>query len=265
MQKEPRARIADKEQWGAYFLLSLESRAIASRAHPGQFLMVRVTEQNFPLLRRPFSIHARGRNTVDVFFQTTGLGTSLLSRKAVDETLDILGPLGQGFSLEDEFKSKHVDLIGGGRGIAPLYFLAQELLRRGAAVRVFYGGQSRKDLPLRSKFQEGNFPVLCATDDGSYGFQGLVTELYTTEAAKKTPHFIFACGPEAMLERIGQICRTKDIPAEFSLESIMGCGFGACWGCVKKIRSEGGKEWQKICEKGPVFYAGDIVWPSEDR
>jgi dihydroorotate dehydrogenase electron transfer subunit len=265
MEKDPQARIADKKNWGDYFLLSLVSSSIASHASPGQFLMVRVSSSAVPLLRRPFSIHAKKENSLDIFFQVSGLGTSLLSQKAVGDTLDILGPLGQPFSCDSDFDGKEVDLIGGGRGIAPLFFLAEELTRRGAILRLFYGGKSKDDLPLRQKFEKSGYSPFCSTDDGSFGFQGVVTDLYQAEIEKSFPHFLFACGPEAMLESLGQISQTRALAAEFSLESIMGCGFGACWGCVKKIKSEAGIAWEKICEKGPVFSAEEIVWADGDR
>ncbi len=265
MQKDPSARIVNTKSWGDYFLLSIESPIIASCVLPGQFIMVRVSSQDYPLLRRPLSIHARKQNTIDIFFQVSGLGTTLLSQKAVADSLDILGPFGQGFSLEGDLKNKKVALIGGGRGIAPLYFLAQELRRHGANVVVFYGGKTQSDLPLKDKFLENEIPVFCSTDDGSFGFHGFVTELFETETEKKPFKFIYACGPEAMLKKAGQLCRQKDLPAEFSLESMMGCGFGACWGCVTKINSEMGSEWQKTCEKGPVFPAENIIWLNGDK
>jgi len=260
MQKDPGARIVNTKHWGDYFLLSIESPIIASFALPGQFIMVRVSSQDYPLLRRPLSIHAREKDTIDIFFQVSGLGTALLSKKTIADSLDILGPLGQEFSLEGDFKDREVALIGGGRGVAPLYFLAQELRRCGAGVAVFYGGKTQSDLPLKDKFLQNEIPVFCSTDDGSFGFHGFVTELFETETEKKTFMSVYACGPEAMLKKAGQLCRQKDIPAEFSLESMMGCGFGACWGCVTKIKSEMGSEWQKTCEKGPVFPAENIIW-----
>jgi len=265
MQKDPSAKIVNTKSWGDYFLLSIETPVIALSALPGQFIMVRVSSQDYPLLRRPLSIHARKQNTIDIFFQVSGLGTALLSQKTVADSLDILGPFGQGFSLEGDLKDKNVALIGGGRGIAPLYFLAQELRRRGAGVVVFYGGKTQSDLPLKDKFLENKIPVFCSTDDGSFGFHGFVTELFETETENKSFKFIYACGPEAMLKKAGQLCRQKDLPAEFSLESMMGCGFGACWGCVTKINSEMGSEWQKTCEKGPVFPAENIIWLNGDK
>ena len=265
MQKDPSARIVYTKHWGDYFLLSIESPIIASSASPGQFIMVRVSSLDYPLLRRPLSIHARKQDTIQIFFQVSGSGTALLSQKTTADSLDILGPFGQGFSLEGDFKDKEVALIGGGRGVAPLFFLAQELRQRGASIAVYYGGKTRFDLPLKDKFLEKKIPVFCSTDDGSFGFPGFVTELFETETEKKSFKFIYACGPEAMLKKAGQLCRQKNIPAEFSLESMMGCGFGACWGCVTKIKGERGSEWQKTCKEGPVFPADNIVWLNGDK
>ncbi|MFC2160211.1 dihydroorotate dehydrogenase electron transfer subunit [Acidobacteriota bacterium] len=265
MQKDPNARIVDIKQWDDYFLLSIESPIIAANASPGQFIMVRVSSLDFPLLRRPLSIHAKKQDTIEIFFQVSGSGTALLSQKTTSDSLDILGPFGQGFSLAGNLKDRKVALIGGGRGVAPLFFLAQELRRQGSDIVVFYGGKSRSDLPLKDKFLSHKISALCSTDDGSFGFHGFVTKLLETETEKKSFEFVYACGPEAMLEKIGQICKQKDIPAEFSLESMMGCGFGACWGCVTKIKNESGSDWQKTCEKGPVFSAENIVWINKDK
>ena len=265
MQKDPKARIVDIKQWDDYFLLSIESPIIADCASPGQFIMVRVTSLDFPLLRRPLSIHARKQDTIEIFFQVSGSGTALLSQKTTSDSLDILGPFGQGFSLVGDLKDRKVALIGGGRGVAPLFFLAQELRQQGSDIVVFYGGKSRLDLPLKDKFLNNKISVLCSTDDGSFEFHGFVTKLFETETEKKSFEFVYACGPEAMLEKAGQICKQKDIAAEFSLESMMGCGFGACWGCVTKIKNESGSDWQKTCEKGPVFSAENIVWLNKDK
>lgn len=265
MHKDPQARIVHKYSWGSYFLFSLKTPPIASDAHPGQFVMVRVSNQNFPLLRRPFSIHDRDVETLDILFQRTGLGTDLLSRKEAGESLDLLGPLGHGFSCDDRTRGKTAVLVGGGRGIAPLFFLARELEGKGAAVKVLYGGKTEDDLPLLEKFKDSGISLLSATDDGSYGHHGLVTELLEAAIEREKPVRIYACGPEAMLEKTGRIAEAFNIEAELSLESIMGCGFGACWGCVKRVREAGSSDWVKICEKGPVFSSRDIVWRSEER
>lgn len=265
MQKDPSARIVKTKRWGDFFLISIKSPIIAQCASPGQFIMVRLSSSNYPLLRRPLSIHSRTQDTIEVFFQVSGSGTALLSQKTTADSLDILGPFGKGFSLEGDLRDRGVALIGGGRGIAPLYFLALELRQRGAGVVVYYGGKTRSDLPLKDKFLEKKIPIFCSTDDGSFGFHGFITELFETESETKFFEFIYACGPEAMLKKAGQLCRQKNIPAEFSLESMMGCGFGACWGCVTKIDRGKGSEWQKTCKEGPVFPADHIVWLNENK
>lgn len=257
---DPRARIVSKKNWKGYFLLSLESPRIASEACSGQFIMVRINPHPYPLLRRPFSIHSRDERRIEIFFQTIGTGTNILSQKEIGDSLDILGPLGKGFSAGATLKGKEVAAVGGGRGIAPLYFLAQELRAKQASVKIFYGGKSLEDLPLKEKFEREAFDLLCSTDDGSYGYKGLVSDFLQEELEKFFPARIFACGPEAMMKKISQIARAKKIPAEFSLESFMGCGFGVCWGCVRRIRKNGQEAWIKICEEGPVFSAENIIW-----
>jgi dihydroorotate dehydrogenase electron transfer subunit len=265
MLNDPAALIIRKKTWDGYFLLALRSPRVARRAKPGQFLMVRVSGRPYPLLRRPLSIHARDENTIEIFFARSGLGTAILADKKTGETLDILGPLGRGFSIPKAVKGKTFCLVGGGRGIAPLYFLARELRAKGGHPRVFYGGKTEADLPLLQKFAAQKMEVFVSTDDGSLGFPGLVTAMLEKELARSaSPALIFACGPDPMMKRTAEFAAERKIPAQVSLESIMGCGIGACWGCVKKIRTGGSAEWVKICEEGPVFPASEVVWDAEN-
>lgn len=262
---DPQARIVDKKIWNDYVLLRLESSSIASSVQPGQFVMVRVTQNSHPLLRRPFSIHSRDGKHLEIFFKISGLGTTILSQKKAGGLLDILGPLGKGFLRSETLKGKHVFLVGGGRGIAPLYFLAQELRSSEASVKILCGGRTGEDIPLREKIEGDGFDLSCSTDDGSFGFKGLVTDLLEKELQRLTPACLFACGPELMMKKISRIARSKKIPAQFSLESVMGCGFGACWGCVRRIKKNGVTTWTKICQEGPVFRGDDIIWQDEEK
>jgi dihydroorotate dehydrogenase electron transfer subunit len=216
------------------------------------------------LLRRPISIHSAQDDILEIFFQQAGTGTTLLSRNEEGENLDIIGPLGKGFRLGSPLEIKNAALIGGGRGIAPLYFLALELRGRGVPLRIYYGGKTVDDIPLRQKLEEENFDTRLSTDDGSLGAQGFVTDLFEDSVEEFRPSRIFACGPEAMMAKIAQIASENDIYAEFSLESYMGCGFGACWGCVRKIKNGTKEELTKVCEEGPVFKAEQIVWLEEE-
>lgn len=263
MRKDPAARIALRRSWGDYVLLRLDAPAVAAEARPGQFLMVRVSDGPDPLLRRPLSLHAREGGAVEIFFQIAGRGTALLARRKEGETLDILGPLGLGFDFAAEARGRRAVLVGGGRGIAPLLFLGRELRAKGAAVKVLYGGKSAGDLPLRERFAGDGFEIACATDDGSFGHAGFVTGLLEEEIARRPPDALYVCGPEAMMRAAAGLARAGRIPAQISLESQMGCGFGACWGCVKRIARGDGGRWRKICEDGPVFAAEEIVWEGE--
>ena len=260
MFKDANARIIHKESWGDYFQFSLASPEIAPKAQPGQFIMVRTSQEYYPLLRRPFSIFDADKTHLDIFFQEVGIGTHLLGKMEPEDVLDIIGPLGKGFTVKEENRGKSVALVGGGRGIAPLFFLAQRLRAQGIEAKFYYGGKSSTDLPLKTRIDENKFAVSCSTEDGSSGFKGLITEVFESELDALRPVVIYACGPDAMLQGIAQTANERNIPAELSLESLMGCGFGACWGCVKKIKKENETSWTKICEEGPVLAGDKIVW-----
>ena len=260
MPHDPRARLVRKQSWDDFHLFRFESPALADRAKPGQFVMVRTAEGCDPLLRRPFGLHDAGDGWLEIFFRVAGRGTALLASKTEGQTLDVLGPLGGGFRLDGDWPGREAWLVGGGRGIAPLYFLGRLLQARGARVRVFYGGKTRAEIPIAEKFREAGFIVDCSTDDGSFGFRGFVTALLETELAAAVPAGLFVCGPDPMMERAARLSQARALPAQISLEAIMGCGFGACWGCVKRIKRQDGGKWRKICEDGPVFAADEIIW-----
>ncbi len=260
MPHDPRARIIRRQSWGDFHLFRFESPALAASAKPGQFVMVRTAEGTDPLLRRPISLHDGGDGWMEIFFRVAGRGTALLAERKEGQTLDLIGPLGGGYQLDGEWSGRKAWLVGGGRGIAPLYFLGRALQVRGARVRVFYGGKTRAEIPLAGKFRDAGFDVACSTDDGSLGYRGFVTALLEKELAAGPPAGLFVCGPDPMMERTARLAQARNIPAQISLEAIMGCGFGACWGCVKRIKRQDGGKWRKICEDGPVFAADEIIW-----
>ncbi len=261
MTIERHARLRDVQIWGDHFHFAIEAPEIGRAARPGQFVMVKVAEGGFPLLRRPLGFHNANDTGVELFFKVAGQGTEILSRKKRGDRIDLIGPLGKGFTIPADAKGKTAYLVGGGRGIAPLYFLARELQNAGLRPFVLYGGRCLTDIPLRERFEAAGIDFLCATDDGSFGFAGLVTELASLELDKERPAVIYACGPDPMMKALAAIAAKHKIPAEFSLESIMGCGIGACWGCVHRIKNDAGDGWVKICEEGPVFPGERILWP----
>lgn len=254
------ARIRETHAWGDYHLLEIESPALGRKARPGQFVMVKIASGPVPLLRRPLSIHDAGQAGIELFFKVAGQGTELLAGKRPGDALDIVGPLGRGFSVPEAMNGKRAFLVGGGRGIAPLYFLARELAAAGVRPTVFYGGRTVADIPLRSRFEQAGWELRCSTDDGSFGFPGLVTGLVERDLGRAKPDLLYACGPDPMMKALAATARGSGVPAEFSLESMMGCGIGACWGCVHRVRGESGETWTKICEDGPVFPGDRIVW-----
>ncbi len=257
------AKIVDKTQWNDFIRFRIHSPEIAAKASPGQFLMVRISEGPHPLLRRPLCVHDRDGDRIAVFFQITGTGTTILSRKEKGASLDILGPLGVGFKIPSAVTGPAA-LVGGGRGIAPLVFLARELSSKGWPHRIYYGARSGEGLPLKDAWET---PTLyCTTEDGSFGTPGIVTSLLKNHCSDEEikPGIIFGCGPDLMLETLARLSRHFRIPAQLSLESIMGCGFGACWGCVKRMKKNGRSEWRKVCQDGPVVDAGRLVWSDDE-
>jgi len=261
MTIERNARLRAVHSWGDFFHFAVDAPEIGKNARPGQFVMVKVAEGTLPLLRRPLGIHDAGPEGIEIFFKIAGQGTALLARKKPGDPLDIVGPLGKGFTVGGATRAKKAFLVGGGRGIAPLFFLARALAGAGATPVVFYGGRTVADVPLRDKFAAAGFELHLSTDDGSLGFAGFVTALVEDEMARAKPDVVYACGPDPMMKALAAITAKRDAPSEFSLESIMGCGIGACWGCVHRIKDGSGDGWVKICEEGPVFPGERILWP----
>jgi dihydroorotate dehydrogenase electron transfer subunit len=247
------------------FRLCLSSPGIAQEARPGQFVHLRIREGTDPLLRRPFSIHRvdRERGEVRVLYQVVGQGTRLLSRKSVGERLACLGPLGHGFEVSEE--GGGVLLVAGGIGMAPLIFLCEDLLR-GQAVTALIGARSRDGILCHDLLRSGGATVHIATDDGSLGHRGLVTDLLNAQLeagreASASP-VVYACGPVAMLRTVAALCRANELPCQVSLESRMACGLGACLGCAVKVRSSipPGYEYKRVCKEGPVFEAEEVIF-----
>ena len=239
-----------------YFHLVLEAPGIAAEAKPGQFLMIRVaTRQTDPLLRRPISImDAQPPGTVELIYKVAGRGTRLLSEWA-DPFLDVIGPLGNSFLSHTEPHS--AILVGGGIGIPPLIFLAHHLAGwKDIPVSVFLGGRTAADLPGIERFKGYGAEVTVATESGERGTKGMVTGplVEWLNAEKPDKPVIYACGPDPMLRAIASLSRQRAIPARLSLEEHMGCGVGACLGCVVETRDG----YRRVCADGPVFDA-DIL------
>jgi dihydroorotate dehydrogenase electron transfer subunit len=246
-----------------YFSMGLFCSGYAT-ATPGQFVMVRVSQQDAPLLRRPFSIHRPLFKEGEIFgmellYKVVGTGTAILSRTPVGAALDVLGPIGNGFSILKDCRRAY--LVGGGIGVPPLVFLATALQKTGidmSGCRMFLGGRSREDLLCGEDFEALGIPVQCTTDDGSAGDHCLVTHPLEISTATSPPDIIYACGPLPMLACIVGISDKYKIPCQVSIESMMACGMGACLGCAVEKRGDSGSYWH-VCKDGPVFDAKQLV------
>lgn len=227
----------------------LQNEYISQHASPGQFLHIAVTGHT---LRRPLSIAAvnRSEQTVTILFKVIGGGTEALAAYQVGDALDVLGPSGNGFPLNNLEKATEVLLIGGGIGVPPLYFLGTRLKEMGMNVQAVIGFQSKEFVFYEEKFQAlGKTTVV--TNDGSYGEKGFVTDV--TE--QLTPFEIYySCGPVPMLQAVTHTFEDKD--GYLSFEERMGCGVGACYACV--IPTNDDSKYKKICQDGPVFRANEV-------
>jgi len=229
-------------------LIRLEAPQIAPKAQPGQFVMVRCGEKGEYQLRRPLSVHRREGNQIALLFNVVGGGTQWLSQRQPGEKLDLLGPLGNGFSLNPD--AKRLVVVAGGIGIAPLVFLADEAVKHGKEVTLLYGAPTATQL-YPSKLLP-KVKLVIATEDGTMGEKGMITDLlpdFTREADQ-----IFACGPLPMYRTMAQMPGLKT--AQVSLEVRMGCGVGVCYGCTVKTLNG----LKQVCQDGPVFEMDDVLW-----
>lgn len=216
---------------------------LAALAMPGQFAQIRLPGHS---LRRPISICGidRERGELRFVFQVRGQGTAELAAFHEGDEIEILAPLGHGFPVD---KTKKTLLLGGGIGVPPLLGAAAELGENAVAV---LGFRNRDAVILEDDFKAAGAKVLVATDDGSYGFHGLVTELAQNEEFDA----LFACGPGPMLRAAKALAREKGAEGYLSLEQRMACGVGACLGCAVALVDENGAEYYgHVCKDGPVL------------
>ncbi len=244
--------ISNDEIMPGVYLIWLESPDIEPAAQPGQFVMVRCGDY---LLPRPLSIHHRADKggKLALLYNVMGKGTHWLSQRETGDNLDLLGPLGNGFSIQPA--SRNLLLVAGGIGIAPLYFVAQEAIKKGCSVKLLYG------TPNRHRYPEDLLPprieLVSVTEDGTVGRKGMVTDFL--------PDFVdwadqvFACGPIPMyrdMTRRKPELKLEGKPVQISLEVRMACGLGVCYGCTVKTKAG----LQQVCRDGPVFDLDDILW-----
>lgn len=241
------------------YLLSLDAPTITKVSQPGQFVHIRCSDTFDPLLRRPLSIHDIGsEGELILLYQVRGRGTAWLAGRQVSNKVNVLGPIGRGFTLPVKKKTA---LVAGGLGVVPLLFLARRLLELNNEVDFFLGAQDSKRLLRLDALQDMKINLFLATDDGSLGFKGPVTRLWQEHLEHEAYDRGYACGPRAEMAEFARLAGEVALPAEVSLEERMACGLGACRGCVAAIRgSYGNKQYQNVCTCGPVFDAASVCW-----
>jgi dihydroorotate dehydrogenase electron transfer subunit len=260
--------LSKKEVAPNIHLIRLNAPAIAQDALPGQFIHIKCSVDNYPLLRRPISIYRinKKKGEIYILFQVVGEGTKLLSQRVVGDDLDIMGPIGNGFNIYPE--SRKIMVVGGGIGVAPLLALCEESIKQDKEVRVLVGALKKESVIGEENFRNLGAKVDVATDDGSYKYKGLVTDLLEKIIIKEgwLPDQIFACGPKPMLRKIVEISLDAHINCQVSLEERMACGIGACLGCICKIKTKDKKEdkvkyeFKRVCVDGPIFEGSEVVW-----
>lgn len=251
----------EKVASGSYYML-LREPYIAERALPGQFVHIRVREGLYPFLRRPFSVAGTFplAGTWQILFRVVGEGTRILSSLSRGSYLDCLGPLGSNFKTSRELKPSV--LIGGGIGIAPLVFLAHYLVSiERKPIVLLYGAKTYSEMVPLERFLPQEVDVVLATEDGSVGTRGLVTEIFEERVnGGLSPGEIFACGPRPMLRILAEMNKKWHFPLQLSLEERMACGVGACLGCAVEVMGEEGPHYLRVCREGPVFRDNEVVW-----
>ncbi|HVA33101.1 MAG TPA: hypothetical protein VNG31_03065 [Candidatus Baltobacteraceae bacterium] len=248
-------------------LLGLEAPALVGATSPGQYVMA-IPPSGEAAATALGIFEAQGKRASLLFF-VTGNRTRELSELRIGDRLDVVGPLGNGFDLS--MSPRSVAIVAGGVGIASVLLPAQALVRSGARVQLLYGARTRELLVGTAAFEDAGCEMLLATDDGTAGHHGYVTDLL---ARAKGLDVILACGPSPMLRAVGKIAAELGVRAELSLEETFGCGVGGCWGCVVPLvrtsaqapsfppASAGGSDvvYARICKEGPVFWSDELRW-----
>ena len=274
LDPKPSQIVSNRRVGPGWRVLRLREPTIARLSHPGMFVQILCADDGAvdPLLRRPFSVYRvdEDAGTYDILYTTVGRGTRWMaalqepdaagSTTAAPGHVDVLGPLGNTFSEPRDDDEVH--LVGGGVGVAPLYFLAQRLLAsaRPPAITFCMGARTSEFLQGIDDFRALPIRTEVATDDGSEGFHGRVTELFDTLAREHGAGGnlqVYGCGPQGMNEALRALAAERCMRCEICLESLMGCGFGICFGWVARIGREVDGEYhnRRICWEGPVFDA----------
>jgi dihydroorotate dehydrogenase electron transfer subunit len=260
------------------YRLRFRCEPLAASIRPGQFLMLRLPDRTDPLLGRAFALYdtiddAHGRPwAIDIVHQVVGKMTGLMAGLRAGDRVSVWGPLGNGFP--DYSGIEHLVLVAGGIGQTPFLALMRRVLgtkgyagqaprREVQRVSLYYGARSQDLLAGLEDFERAGAVLHLATDDGSRGFRGFVTQLLRQHwhAQPRAAASRWAgCGPEPMLHALAELAEHAAVPCDLSLETPMACGVGICFSCVTRVKKADGWDYARVCVDGPVFEAGHLVW-----
>ncbi len=239
------------------YLVTLQIEELPARVLPGQFVHVQIPGMQSHILRRPFSIYHvdKEANEMTILYQVVGYGSAHLTSLEVGAQLDVIGPIGNPWTVPADAKSALI--VAGGVGAAPLYLHTLELLAAGIDVEVIMGAQTKEALACLPLYEKalGREPLI-ATDDGTYGREGFVTSLVQEQIAEKSFDYCAVCGPEPMMRIVSGMTLEAGVNTCISMEKRMACGIGACLSCV--VDTDEGKK--RACIDGPIFDARKVVW-----
>ncbi len=259
------------------YRIRLHAPELAALITPGQFVMLRCPELRDPLLGRPFALYDTiddrdGRPAhVDIVYLLKGKLTHLLPKRSAGQELEVWGPLGNGFVPPS--RAQHAVFVAGGIGQTPFVALAKELTGRrrygrpprvvsqATKVTLCYGARSAEWLAGLPDFEAAGCDIRIATDDGSRGHHGWVTDLLAELLETADVDWVATCGPEVMMATVARMTAQRKVGCHVSLETPMACGIGACFSCVVPVKEEeGGWDYKRTCVEGPVFPAEQIAW-----
>ena len=248
--------VANEKLCSRFLKLSLDARPILKSIRPGQFIHIKVSDSLVPFFRRPFSVY-RAKKYVEVLYEPVGTGTKILAARKPGEYLDILGPLGNNFSLPPKGVKQAV-MIGGGIGVAPFLVLADALAKKGYELILLYGGRTKGHVLPMNEFKKNGCKVFIATDDGSAGTKGYVSNLFSKINPDSRTTMLYTCGPPVMMRAVQDFAKKHNLRCEASCEEVMACGLGAGLGCSIKT-TEG---YKTTCYDGPVFDIKKVIFHS---
>ncbi len=253
MQKQLCQVIKQEQISRDIYKISLQAGQIVKTASPGQFVHVKVNDGIDPLLRRPFSIHRADleQGVLHLLYRVIGHGTQILAGCKPGDRLDVMGPLGNGFDVDYTFD--HAILVAGGMGSAPLFYLLDILQAKSKRISLFWGVKEACEIFEQDDLHKLGVDISLATEDGSAGCKGFVTEpleKFLTQLDAEQTYAGFVCGPDHMMHAVQKLIRHTPVKWQASMENHMACGIGVCVGCAVKMQSG---NYQLACKDGPVF------------